>query len=250
VPLDFVSWHIYNSDPQAIRKTVDYVKNLLKEFPALHCETILDEWNMSLSNPRLEPGYQPSFTIDTIYQMREAGLDYSAYYHIRDYHVSQERFSRFMTRPGTINMVNWWNFMPQFDGLFDYQGTMRPNYFAFKVLSQLRGDRLDAQIDAPVVKAMAAYDPEQDMIHAVVWNFAVETPPDRSVRLVIRNLQSKRCLLRRFLLDTATASNQENDRMWPMRTESFDAVGEITDSFDLAAYGVTLIALRNLGGRR
>jgi hypothetical protein len=147
-------------------------------------------------------------------------------------------------------MVNWWNFMPQFDGLFDYQGTMRPNYFTFKMLSQLRGNRLETQIETPGVKAMAAYDPEQNMIHALVWNFAVETPPDRRVRLVIRNLQSKRCLLRRFLLDTATASNQENDRMRLMRTESFDGVGEISDTFDLPAYGVTQIALRNLGGRR
>src|SRR6202040_3438385 len=41
VPLHFVSWHIYSSDPQAIRGTVEYVRNLLKEHLSLRPETIL-----------------------------------------------------------------------------------------------------------------------------------------------------------------------------------------------------------------
>ncbi|MEO8132237.1 MAG: glycosyl hydrolase, partial [Bryobacteraceae bacterium] len=31
IPLDFVSWHIYNSDPNRVRGTIDYVHDLLKK---------------------------------------------------------------------------------------------------------------------------------------------------------------------------------------------------------------------------
>ena len=244
VPLDFVSWHIYNSDPLQIRNTITSVKKLLGEFPSLACETILDEWNMSLSKPRLEPAYQPAFTIDTIYQMREAGLDYSAYYHIRDYHVSPEQFARFMSRKGTLFMANWWNLNPQFDGLFDFQGVMRPTYFAFKMLSRLLGNRLEARTDQPGVKLMAAWDEQQEMLHALVWNFAVETPPRCRVNLRMNNLNGKSWMLRRFMLDSETASNQENDRMRMERAEALTGVSEIRDTFELLPYGVALISLR------
>jgi hypothetical protein len=85
VPLHFVSWHIYSSDPQAIRGTVEYVQTLLKEHPGLQPETILDEWNMDLMNPPLDPRFQPAFVAETIWQMKETGLGYSCYYHIRDW---------------------------------------------------------------------------------------------------------------------------------------------------------------------
>jgi hypothetical protein len=244
VPLDFVSWHIYNSNPLQIRNTIAAVKKLLAEFPSLVCETILDEWNMSLSRPRLEPAYQPSFTIDTIYQMRDAGLDYSAYYHIRDYHVAPEQFARFMSGKGTLFMANWWNLNPQYDGLFDFQGIMRPTYFAFKMLSRLTGNRLEVRSDQPNVKLLAAWDEDQQMLHALVWNFAVQTPPRYRVNLRLSNLKGKSWMLRRFRLDSETASNQENDRMRLERAETLGGAGDIQDTFELPPYGVTLIALR------
>ena len=246
VPLDFVSWHTYTSDPQAIRGTITGVKGLLAQYPGLKCETILDEWNMSLGKPRQEPGYQPAFLIETIRQMREAGLDYAAYYHIRDWHVSQPQFARFMSPKGLLNMVNWWNLAPQFDGLFDFQGVMRPSYFAFKMLSRLQGNRVEARADQPGVQVLAAWDGDQQMLHALVWNFAVEAPPAQSVNLVLRNVSGRKWMFRRFMLDTETASNQENDRMRMTRAEEFGGGEEFRDAFTLPAYGVALVSARRL----
>lgn len=244
VPLDFVSWHIYHSDPDAIRNTVATVKELLGQYPDLHCETILDEWNMSLSHPRLEHSYQPTFTIDTIAKMRDAGLDYSAYYHIRDYHVDPEQFGRFMSREGNLNMANWWNLTPQFDGLFDFQGILRPTYFAFKMLSRLTGNRVEVKCDRPEVKALASFDADQKMYHVLVWNFAVTAPPAARVNLKIAGFAEGRWTLRRLALDSETASNQENDRMRVERVETQESAVSMEDSFDLPAYGVVLVSLR------
>jgi hypothetical protein len=97
LPLDFISWHIYNSDPLKIRATIDRKMELLKQFPDLHPETFLDEWNMALMHPPSDPAFQPSFIAETAWQMKDGGLDYSCYYHIRDYHVRHDSFGRFMS---------------------------------------------------------------------------------------------------------------------------------------------------------
>ena len=153
-PLDFVSWHIYTSDPSQLRNTIEYVHEELKKHSDLQPETILDEWNVNLSNFPDDARFQPCYVAEVIWQMKEAGLDYSCYYHIRDYHVSFERFSRFMSPEGNAFMSKWWNRRPQWDGLFDYQNTIRPTYFLFKLLSRLTGDRLRIESDSDTVSCI------------------------------------------------------------------------------------------------
>jgi hypothetical protein len=151
-----------------------------------------------------------------------------------------------MSPKGLLNMVNWWNLAPQFDGLFDFQGVMRPSYFAFKMLSRLQGNRVEALADQPGVQVLAAWDGDQQMLHALVWNFAVEAPPAQSVNLVLRNVSGRKWKFRRFMLDTDTASNQENDRMRMRRAEDFGGAEEFRDAFTLPAYGVALVSARRL----
>jgi hypothetical protein len=247
VPLHFVSWHMYNRDPLEFRRSIESVKSLLNQFPTLDCETMLDEWNMSVRGVPPPAAYQPAYTIDTIYQMRQAGLDYAAHYHIRDYHVSREQFAGFMSRKGALHMEEYWNLRPRYYGIYDYQGIMRPLYFAFKLLSRLSGSRLEAQSDRPAeVKLMASYDEDQEMIQALVWNFTAAMPKNHRVNLAINNLGGKRWAVRRILLDAETASNQENDRLRVVRDETLEAVDVFKDSFDLPGYGVTLISLKKL----
>jgi hypothetical protein len=84
VPLHFVSWHIYDSNPADIQDTIQGVKTLLEAYPTLKPETILDEWNMALTVPPKNPQIQPCFVAETAWRMKESGLDYSCYYHIRE----------------------------------------------------------------------------------------------------------------------------------------------------------------------
>jgi hypothetical protein len=210
-PLDFVSWHIYSSDPKAVRGTVDYVRNLLKSFPELKPATILDEWNMDLTNPPLDPRFQPCYIAETIWNMKEAGLDYSCYYHIRDWYVSFDRFAPFMSEQGTAFMTRWWNRMPQFDGLFDYQNRVRPAYFAFKLLSRLAGDRLGVDSELPTVHGFASHDPRLRMYNLLLWNFS-DAPV--SAELVLKSLP-KNLRARHIVLDAAAPSDDENARLHP-----------------------------------
>ena len=211
VPLNFVSWHIYSSDPKSIRGTVDYVRSLLKEHPGLKPETILDEWNVDLMNPPRDPRFQPAFVCETIWQMKDAGLDWSCYYHIRDWHVNLQQFEPFMSRQGAAFMVRWWNRMPQFDGLFDYQNHIRPAYFAFKLLSRLAGERCSATSDHASVHALATHDQQMQLYNLLVWNFSSKPV---TIRLDCQGLP-QRTLRRHLVLDSAGADSDENARLRP-----------------------------------
>src|SRR3954451_7650499 len=84
-PLHFVSWHINSSDPGRVRGTISYAQELLKKHPNLKPEPFRAECNMDCQAPPLDPRFQPCYLLETIWQMRDAGLDWSCYYHIRDY---------------------------------------------------------------------------------------------------------------------------------------------------------------------
>jgi len=215
-PLHFVSWHIYSSDPSQIRGTIDYARDLLKQHPALKPEVILDEWNMDLMNPPRDPRFQPCYVAEVIWQMKEAGLDYCCYYHIRDYHVSYERFAPFMSPQGTAFMTRWWNRMPQFDGLFDYQNTVRPAYFTFKLLSRLTGQRLRVTSSHAAIHGFAVRDERLRMDCLMLWNFSAASVP---VEIALQGLP-KDTRVRHLVLDAAGANNDENSRLRPGPTAS------------------------------
>jgi len=212
-PLHFISWHIYSSDPQAIRGTIDYAKNLLKQHPDLHPETFLDEWNLNLGFPPSDQRLQPCYVAEVAWQMKEAGLDYSCYYHIRDYHVSFERFARFMSATGTAFMEGWWNRMPQFDGLFDFQDNVRPTYFTFKLLSRLTGDRLRLQTDRTNVHGFATRDDRYTSyrFNLMLWNFSTSSA---TVAVAFEYLPGS-MTAKPIALDAMTASNDEIARLRP-----------------------------------
>jgi hypothetical protein len=212
VPLHFVSWHIYNSDPESVQATIQGVKSLFEAYPTLKPETILDEWNMALTVPPKNPGIQPCFIAETAWRMKEAGLDYSCYYHIRDYHVDRDRFAKFFSPHGASFMATWWNRMPQYDGLFDYQNVMRPSYFTFLLLSRLTGDRLAVESSDRAVHAFLTYDKSYDLYSLLVWNFS----PDAVKVEVEAGDLTLLLTAKRRQLDAAAPSNDENARLRPL----------------------------------
>jgi hypothetical protein len=239
-PLDFISWHIYSSDPLRIRSTIESKKELLRKFPALHAETFLDEWNMSLREPALDPRFQPCFIAEVTWQMKQAGLDYSCYYHIRDYHVSSETFSRFLSPRGAALMARWWNRTPQFDGLFDYQNHVRPSYFLFRLLSHLTGERLPVESSDGAVHGFAAYDETFQSYSLLLWNFSAN--PAR-VRVALKGAPGN-LVLRQLVLDGAGARDDENARLRPLPAAALRDL-KAPPAVDLEPYGVVFWSLEN-----
>ena len=210
--LDFVSWHIYSNDPSSIRATIEKKKQDLASFPELRPEMILDEWNMSLSNDEIDPRFQPVFVAETVWQMLDAGLDYSCYYHIRDYHVRLDQFKRFLSPRGAIEMAWWWNRKPQYDGLFDFQNHVRPAYFTFLLLSRLAGQRVDVSSSDGRIHGLATWDPEIRKYSILFWNFSSEP---LAVNVSVTRVPADTTAAPEQL-DSLAPSDDENVRLRPM----------------------------------
>jgi xylan 1,4-beta-xylosidase len=234
-PLHFVSWHIYSSNPKQIRGTLDNVKSLLKKYPALKPETFLDEWNMNLGFPPSDVRIQPCYVAEVAWQMKDGGLDYSCYYHIRDYHVSFERFAPFMSAKGTAFMTGWWNRMPQFDGLFDFQNNVRPSYFTFKLLSRLTGQRLRLTSEDPAVHGFMTRDEQYSTYeyNLLLWNFSASPV---QVELTFENMPGN-MTAKPVILDAATSNNDEISRLRPESPFQLKAE-KSTYRISFEAYGV------------
>jgi xylan 1,4-beta-xylosidase len=201
---------IYSSDPAAIRGTIERVKVILNKYPRFKgVETFLNEWNVALVRPLRDPRFQPCYVAETIYQMKEAGLDFGCYYQIRDYPVVQETFDRFMTPRGSAGMAKWWNRNHQNSGLFDYQSNVRPAYFAFKLLARLTGERLKLDASDPVVHGFATHDQRAGIYNLMLWNFSAK--PAR-VELKLTGLADK-WTAKRITLDSQTLNPEENARL-------------------------------------
>ena len=207
-PLSFFSWHIYNSHPDVYVKSIRMFRKELGEYPRLdHVETVIDEWNMSLSNPDLNPSFQPAFVLQTTDDFLKEGLSHSAYYHIRGYYVDPKLFAAFMSPKGTMFMAHWWNTMPQYDGLFDQQGRIRPAYFAFKLLSLMRGERLRVSGTKPGLGALAARN--GPWINLILWSFPEKSESgDTRVTVDLSSVPKGRVRLVR-LNPTASVNNLE-----------------------------------------
>ncbi len=233
IPVHFVSWHIYSSSPPQIRGTIEYVQTLLRKHPGLQPQTMLNEWNVDLSHPPDDPRFQPCFVAETIWHMKEAGLDFSCYYHIRDYHVVLEPFQRFMSPRGAAFMYRWWNRRPQYDGLFDYQDVVRATYFTFKLLSRLTGVRLGLTSTGDTIHGLASWDERLQLYNVLVWNYSASSA---RVRLTLADAPGN-LTARPIVLDAMTANNDENARLKPERPVDL-APGKADVEASLEPYGV------------
>lgn len=205
-PLDFFAWHVYNSDPNYFRKTIRETKAKLAKYPKLKdCELHIDEWNMTLDTPDLNPAFQPAFILETTRAFHEEGVSRSAYYHIRDYYVDAAKFENFMSKQGTAFMAHWWNVMPQYCGLWDNQGTVRPAYYAFKLLSEIRGKNIPVQGTTSDIHSFAAQGSQG--LNVLLWNF----PQDKkgnTQEILLRFPQNKSGRFREVRLVPANSVNQ------------------------------------------
>jgi xylan 1,4-beta-xylosidase len=242
LPLSFVSWHIYSSDPKAIQNTIEYVKSLIAQHPSLHPETILDEWN---TPPPSDPRFQPAFIAETAWRMKQAGLTYSCYYQIRDYHVDRNQFASYESPGGAAYMASYWNRLPEYKGLFDFQNVVRPAYFSFRLLAQITGERLEASSDDDAVHAFLAYDKLYHYYSLLFWNFSA-TPV--SVKIDLSHLPGSFEAHRRRELDAETPYQDENSRLRPLTDVALSSKASDTE-VDLGPYGIQFWSIEPLDWR-
>ena len=170
VPLDFFSWHSYGDSPGSSAASIHAT---LQQYGLPNTQTFLSEWNMSLGSPNTAPAFQPAFVLENTRLFFENGLDMAAYYQIHDNHVYTGEFLKFMSVNGARNMANYWDNNPQYLGLFDFNGNLRPAFHVLRLMSAMQGPRLavsglNSDIRSYAVQKSGGY------LDALLWNFSAQ----------------------------------------------------------------------------
>jgi len=169
-PLDFFSFHIYNSNPNFFKDIIRFIKKeKLGAYPQLkNTKIMVTEWNMSIFNHTLDPNFQPAFILEVTKIFYEEKVLSTAYYQIRDFFVDENEFNKFLSKNSTSAVMDMFNIMPVF-GIFDNHGRVRPSYFVFKSLSQQKGKQLEVKGTNEDVKSFTTK--AGNWIYTIIWNF-------------------------------------------------------------------------------
>jgi len=171
LPLDFISWHAYSSDPEFEKQPSIYNKpfiKLIREWLSyFHFESslplVIDEWNFdaaaNISSKRGREAYvSASFIPSRLKNMQEAGLDCQTYFCLEDFGGNKEGVNR------NLGIFS-------FDGQerSDYRGYAKAGYNAFRMLNLLGNELLPT---SPTDK-FAGIIPtrSQDYLAVLVYNY-------------------------------------------------------------------------------
>jgi xylan 1,4-beta-xylosidase len=173
--LDFISWHIYNSNPQRHATGIASAYAQVADWPGEPPEFFVTEWARSFPDS-LSPdgtaghhalsieeagteGRSGAATAAVALAMLEAGVDWGFYYHVWDQACDPEAFRPFFSEKGVANMVRHWNEVPHRFGMFSVNGAVRPQYFVFRMLSELGDEQLPVDGSHPGLTLAAASNP-------------------------------------------------------------------------------------------
>lgn len=185
LPLDFITWHTYSTDPKAEYEITGYNKTsvaLIRDWLAYfkfdkNTPLIIDEWNYD-SGANFLPARQGMANICASYiparikNMCESGIDYQLYFSLEDFQSNKEHVSR-------NTGVFWFNSESQ-----EYKGGSKLTYNAFKLLAGL-GENMfllpktkDDFIDIIATKG-------EDNIVILIYNYI---DPDMAKNYISRNI--------------------------------------------------------------
>ncbi|MFH1247657.1 MAG: hypothetical protein V1490_00700 [Candidatus Omnitrophota bacterium] len=148
LPLDFISWHAYSSDPKAEKEKTPYghiASYLIREWLSYfqmdkNTPLVIDEWNYDKGSNVLEERREKShisatYIFSRLKNMQEAGIDYQVFFSLEDFYNMQK---------GVIRNVGVFLYEQQ-----DNEEKAAPKliYNIFKVLKNL-----GSQVYTPAVK--------------------------------------------------------------------------------------------------
>ncbi len=197
LPLDFICWHAYSSDPAADKQDTVYNKSVVSlirdwmEYFRFDRNTplIIDEWNFdrdtNLAPERAEKAYiTASYIPSRLKGMAGEGLDYQTYFALEDFHVLKEGVNRNL---GVFS----------FDAeRSNYKGSAKASYNVFRMLGLLGGNLLDVKFDDDFVGIIPTKS--EDALILLIYNYI---DPEIAVNHISRNIVYLNSAERKVLLN-------------------------------------------------
>jgi len=82
VPMDFFSWHMYDSNPMSYHKASFYTRKMLDSYDLYNCENINTEWNINILSPQREKENEKNaaYTANCIIAFQLSPIDHAFRY--------------------------------------------------------------------------------------------------------------------------------------------------------------------------
>jgi len=158
VPLDFLSWHMYNNDLQVFTGAMDYYRDLLDRNGFTETESHITEWNTGSANSSRYDAQGAAFMSAIWINLQKKPVDLS-----------------FIHR-GQDSKMNY----PEFFGIMYADGTYKKIAYAFKGWSWLMDYpiRVSSDDDADMIETLAGLNDEMDSMGILISHFSQEDVED------------------------------------------------------------------------
>lgn len=244
-PLHFISWHLYHDDPARHASGAEKARKLLANFPGELPELMVTEWSKGFDRVSVEElAFSPrraAIAAASLLAMREAGLDWSFYYHLWDQVCGAESFAPFFSPAGVAGMLEHWNERPHRFGLFGVGEEARPQYFVYLMLSRLGENQLAARTDEPEVRVLAARG--EKTVSALLVNLGQPASSDRVVTVQFTNLSPGRRRLVTYRIDAARRWSPQTLALLPLEQRETYAGAGFRFQLYCPADSVTMVTL-------
>jgi hypothetical protein len=166
---DFLSYNQYQDDPRSQAEGARQFRRIADAYePGL--PVYITELNVNLEGCHEELAYEPGRAASlaaTLLALNDTGaLAGTFQYHIADMDCDPNDFAPFYAR--TRYMAHHWNDSPHRLGLFDWEGNPRPQYFLYRFLYGMSGERVAVKGDAYL---HAAASRDGGRINILISNF-------------------------------------------------------------------------------
>lgn len=205
LPLDFITWHGYSTDPCVEKETTIYGKTavtLIREWLTYfgfdrNTPLIVDEWNYD-SNANVLPERKEksficaSYIPSRIRSMYEAGIDHQLYFCLEDFQNNRE---------GVVRNTGVFSFDPDSR---QYKGAPKAVFNVFRMFSMLAPAMVPVKLDDDFAGIIAAKNPDQ--LTVIVYNYI---DPDIAASYLSRNFASLNPAERKILLNMIKSGEVE-----------------------------------------
>jgi len=251
IPVDFVCYNCYTdwtshhvSGGRDIRDALDKVNPAVKLY--------MTEFNIGL----VGPGEEFSLEEKTFDPKRAAGLaaaalalhedgavDGTFQYHLHDQMNDPREFAPWYAKHRY--MAEHWNDIPHRLGLFDLDGKARPQYFMYKLLYELAGQRVEMAGTDNIIRGLASHNCNGNL-SVFLTNFTEVGTPDAVTQIYFQNAPAGMYRLNVYKIDQITAARMKEAPMTDLPPSESRLVYAHSDfHFDIytPADSVTLVQL-------
>jgi len=223
LPLDFISWHGFSTDPGAEKENTIYNKatvTLIRDWLTYfnfdrNIPLIVDEWNFDSNANVLAARGEKSFICASyiprrIKNMYEVGIDYQLYFCLEDFQNNKE---------GVVRNVGIFSYDSEYS---QYKGNPKSIYNVFRMLANLGSNMFSTKLDDEFVGLIATKD--EDLITLLVYNYI---DPDIAISYLSKNIANLNATERKVLLGIINSGKLEKILLHQLDISTLHLAGKV-----------------------